>query len=123
MGGIAIVCTISSGNIVREVKRMIIQEVKALSEWFRVRRGKTLKLNDKGIDCVIESLEKQIPKKIFHRGYEYQGKMIYPVGIDGVPYDLCPNCETNLCTDGFLGRNKKRMKYCENCGQKLDWSE
>ena len=98
------------------------QEMEALSEWFRISKGKIFKLNDKSIDCVIKALEKQISQKIFHQGYEYEGQMIYPVGINGVPYDLCPNCKTNLCTDGFLGRDKKRMNYCENCGQRLDWS-
>ena len=74
-------------------------------------------------DFIIDALTKKIPRKIFHQGYEYEGQMIYPVGINGIPYDLCPNCKTNLCTDGFLGRDKKRMNYCKNCGQKLDWSE
>lgn len=73
-------------------------------------------------DMAMQAVEKQIPKKIFRQGYEYEGKMIYPVGINGVPYDLCPSCKTNLCTDGFLGRDKRKMKYCENCGQKLDWT-
>ena len=75
------------------------------------------------IEDIQIAINKQIPQKIFHQGYEYEGQMIYPVGIDGVPYDLCPNCKTNLCTDGVLGRDKNRMKYCENCGQRLDWSE
>ena len=74
------------------------------------------------IEDVQNAINKQIPQKIFHQGYEYEGQMIYPVGINGVPYDLCPNCKTNLCTDGFLGRDKKRMNYCENCGQRLDWT-
>ena len=32
------------------------------------------------------------------------------VGVDGVPYDLCPNCDSNLCTTGMFGRSKERMK-------------
>ena len=68
-------------------------------------------------------IEKQVPKKITHPGcYDNEGVWHTWNGIDGVPYDLCPNCETNLCTDGVFGRDKKRMKYCENCGQKLDWT-
>lgn len=74
------------------------------------------------IEDVQIAINKHIPKKIFHQGYEYKGRMIYLNGINGVPYDLCPNCKTNLCTDGFLGRDKKRINYCENCGQRLDWS-
>ena len=69
------------------------------------------------------AIEKQVPKKITHPGcYDNDGIWHTWNGIDGVPYDLCPSCETNLCTDGAFGRDKKRMKYCENCGQKLDWT-
>ena len=69
------------------------------------------------------AIEKQVSKKITHPGcYDDEGVWHTWNGIDGVPYDLCPNCETNLCTDGVFGRDKKRMKYCENCGQKLDWT-
>ena len=68
------------------------------------------------------AIEKQVSKKITHPGcYDNEGVWHTWNGIDGVPYDLCPNCETNLCTDGVFGRDKKRMKYCENCGQKLDF--
>ena len=70
------------------------------------------------------AVEKQIPKKITHPGcFDNEGVWHTWNGIDGVPYDLCPNCETNLCTDGVFGRDKKKMKYCENCGQKLDFGE
>ena len=70
----------------------------------------------------IKALEKRIPKKITHQGcYDNEGVWHTWNGIDGVPYDLCPTCGTNLCTDGVFGRDKKRMNYCENCGQKLDW--
>ena len=74
-------------------------------------------------ECRV-AVEKQIPKKITHPGcFDNEGVWHTWNGIDGVPYDLCPNCETNLCTDGVFGRDKKRMKYCENCGQKLDFGE
>lgn len=70
------------------------------------------------------AVEKQIPKKIIHPGcYDNDGIWRTWNGIDDVPYDLCPSCETNLCTSGAFGRDKNRMKYCENCGQKLDWSD
>ena len=69
------------------------------------------------------AIEKQIPKKIIHPGgYDNYGIWHTWNGIDGVPYDLCPSCGTNLCTDGVFGRDKNRIKYCENCGQKLDWT-
>lgn len=72
----------------------------------------------------IEALKKQLPEKVKQRGVTTQDGIFHRInGINGVPYDLCPNCEVNLCTDGILGRNKKDMKYCERCGQRLDWSE
>ena len=81
------------------------------------------KMTDSDLSNIICSLEKQVPKKIIHSGcYDNEGVWHTWNGIDGVPYDLCPNCETNLCTSGAFGRDKKRMKYCENCGQKLDWT-
>lgn len=74
------------------------------------------------LDMAIKALEKQIPKKVAHQGcYDKDGVLHMWTGINGVPYDLCPNCEINLCTDGRFGRDKSKMKYCENCGQKLDW--
>lgn len=66
--------------------------------------------------------EKNEPKKPVHQGcYDKDGMWHEWNGINSVPYDLCPNCGINLCTDGRFGRDKSKMKYCENCGQKLDW--
>lgn len=63
-------------------------------------------------------------REIMHQGcFDNKGVWHTWNGINGVPYDLCPNCETNLCTDGLFGRDKKIMKYCENCGQALDWTD
>ena len=71
-------------------------------------------------NSLIEARDKQIPKKIAYQEYNYKDKIIRINGIDGVPYDLCPNCGSNLCTSGFLAR--KKMMYCEDCGQRLDWN-
>ena len=59
-----------------------------------------------------EAVGKQKPNKIYHKKWN---------GIDGVPYDLCPTCKNNLCTTGMFARRK--MNYCEKCGQKLCWDE
>ena len=76
------------------------------------------------MEMAINALEKQIPKKITHPGcYDNEGIWHTWNGINGVPYDLCPNCKINLCTGGVFGRDKNKMKYCKNCGQKLDWSD
>lgn len=55
----------------------------------------------------IEALEKQIPKKVI------EDKNIY----------LCPICGANVETDCGDDMLDYRLNYCDNCGQKLDWSE
>jgi hypothetical protein len=82
---------------------MTEQEAKALVEWFKARKGKTLKLNDNGIDCVVEALEKQIPKKPL------------PIITDDNEYicSICPICQQRAVEVTDL--------YCMVCGQKLDW--
>ena len=55
----------------------------------------------------IEALEKQIPKKVV------VDKNIY----------LCPNCGANAETDCGDDMLDYRLNFCDNCGQKLDWSD
>lgn len=47
----------------------------------------------------LEALEKQIPKK--------------PIESEFTPL-ICPDCEAKI----ILGQ-----RYCENCGQKINWEE
>lgn len=49
----------------------------------------------------IQALEKQIPKK--------------PDFTEDKEFALCPCCNGKSLLD--------KQKYCDNCGQKLDWSE
>lgn len=70
-------------------------EALAIVKWLQDRKGKTLKLNDKGIDMVCEALEKQIAKK--------------PI-VQGLGQRYCSVC-------GCGGANHQ---YCARCGQKLD---
>lgn len=55
----------------------------------------------------IEALEKQIPNKVVN------DKNIY----------LCPHCGAKAETDCGDDMLDYRLNYCDNCGQKLDWSE
>lgn len=61
---------------------------------------------------IVEALEKQIPKKpkLYENGYGSDDKIIYDA------YD-CPNCDMSY------DFNYDKYDYCQNCGQKLDWSE
>ena len=55
----------------------------------------------------IKALEKQMPKKVVME------RNIY----------LCPECGANVETDCGDDMLDYRLNYCDNCGQKLDWSE
>lgn len=79
-------------------------------------------LTGEDMENIEYALEKQIPKKPVKSGVTDSKRVFHPInGIDGVPYDLCPNCKTNLCTTGMIAR--KKMKYYQECGQKLKWGE
>ena len=76
------------------------------------------------MEAIKKALEKQMPKKPNKSGVTDKNGVFHATnGINGVPYDLCPNCAINLCTDGMLGRRKGGYNYCSKCGQKLDWEE
>lgn len=99
---------------------MTEQEASALVEWFKCRRGKTLKLNDNGVDCVIEALEKQIARKP-----EFVGEKLRNLGSGRKISDdwsidkcyKCPSCHSRIF-HVFDGE-----EFCKYCGQRLDWSE
>lgn len=72
-------------------------------------------------EMAIQALEKQIPKKPVHDGcFDSEGIWHEWNGVNGRPYDLCPNCNTNLCCEMPYDN---KPKYCKHCGQKLDWSD
>lgn len=73
------------------------------------------------IEIATKALKKQIPKKPVHDGcFDSEGMWHEWNGINGRPYDLCPNCNTNLCCEMHYDN---KPKYCKHCGQKLDWSD
>ena len=56
----------------------------------------------------IQALEKQVPIKVKNSG-------------ESIPFEwYCPDCGELLCDDGY---KDTYIKYCEHCGQKLDWSD
>lgn len=67
------------------------------------------------------AVEKQTAKRALHQGcYDKNGEWHEWNGINGKPYELCPNCRANLCCETPLDI---KPKYCKNCGQKLDWRD
>ena len=75
----------------------------------------TIGLSDKAAKRVVEArnmaikaLEKQVPMKVKNSG-------------ERIPFEwYCPSCGELLCDDGY---KDTYIKYCEHCGQKLDWSD
>ena len=54
----------------------------------------------------IQALEKQTPKKVKNSG-------------ERIPFEwYCPTCGEILCDDGYKDTD---IKYCDQCGQLLDW--
>lgn len=67
---------------------------------------------DEAVRVAIKSMEKQIPKKPIYEGdgYAPDGTFVYDTWV-------CPCCEARYeldCDD---------YDFCQNCGQKIDWSE
>lgn len=63
-------------------------------------------------DRIIEALEKRIPKKPKE------------LGMDEKTHYKCPECgwiPLTIYSDGCYLGNKP--KYCERCGQAIDWNE
>ena len=56
----------------------------------------------------IEALEKQLPKKLAEHHYEEAGEAPY------VKY---------ACGNGCKIQPSRSSKYCNQCGQRIDWSE
>lgn len=53
------------------------------------------------MELIVKALEKQIPKK--------------PIFSEDKQFALCPCCDMKGLAD--------KQEYCDNCGQKLDWSD
>lgn len=74
----------------------------------------SIKLRERGFsgasehcDLAIEALEKQLPKK--------------PDIMDYILGDINFKCPT--CKSEYICEKENEPLYCQNCGQRLDWSE
>lgn len=84
-------------------------ESEAIKELHEIRpRGGIIPQNRaEAIDMAIQALEKQVLMKVKNSG-------------ERIPFEWhCPACGELLCDDGY---KDTYIKYCEHCGQKLDWS-
>ena len=63
-------------------------------------------IGGKSLDIAISAIEKQIPKKV---------KIVEEYFV------VCPVC--NFYIEGIDFISGKSHKYCDRCGQALDWSD
>ena len=62
-----------------------------------------------------EALERQIPKKVV-------SDTIITWGVS-TKEPICPVCDYFLTRTYFIGGGEKKVSYCGNCGQSVDWSD
>ena len=73
------------------------------------------------LDIAVAAVEKRIPKKPLKMPFDFselKGKTYYE------NYDnfLCPSCKKRIISNingGWVAG--RRQKYCDKCGQALDW--
>ena len=97
------------------------QKAKALVEWFNIRRGKTLKLNDDGIDCVIEALEEQIKNEwtvLTDDADSYPECFEYVLVEDDVGEKNVACCDPNL--DWYISNGEDSL---ELIGEVIKWKK
>lgn len=96
---------------------MTYQEANALVDDFSfVYNGKSIS-KEALIECrevIHKALEKQIPKKL----------KATKVGQFGLVL-LCPSCENEMAMiyNSVWQKGKYKQKYCDNCGQALDFGD
>lgn len=77
------------------------------------------------IEKAVCALEKQIPKKVIDHDYciaEY-GDSGCQVGGIFCYKATCPTCNNTIVDGEFDKSDLMNIKYCDICGQALDWSE
>lgn len=70
-------------------------------------------MKDLTLDAIADAVAKQQPKKVITKTTYYEDLVAYDTyEMIETTIHLCPRCKTNLFHN---------PKYCEHCGQKLDW--
>lgn len=67
---------------------------------------------NKAMEIAINALEKQIAKKPIDGTHDYN---TYAKMYENMKMIYCPSCNGRL-------KLKSKGKFCDKCGQKLDWS-
>lgn len=101
---------------------MKYEEVMEQKKGFKVERVNikegtmTITVSDDWIETVSDAVEKQIPQK---------ARYLQPLTVDTVVGGLKANKPARIITECPNCRNRvrKNNKYCNECGQKLDWSD
>ena len=93
-------------NVLKEAKSMGCNEIKALYN-----------IPLKNMEMIVQALEKQIPKKIEIRkatNDDIESELRDFITVKG-RICRCPSCRCCI--------HISELKYCWECGQKLDWSD
>lgn len=101
---------------------MKYEEVMEQKKGFKVERVNikeetmTITVSADWLETVSVAVEKQIPQK---------ARYLQPLTVDTVAGGLKANKSASIITECPNCRNRvrKNNKYCNECGQKLDWSE
>lgn len=90
-----------------------LTDQEALIELNRLKTVTTVppdpKRQDQAIRMAMDALRKQVPRKPEAEGENEQDDY------------FCPSCNTLLCTIGDSVYWGMKPKYCDECGQALDW--
>ena len=68
------------------------------------------------MDIAADALKKQIPRKPIEKDLTDYWGYICDVGYH------CPICDEIICFQ-YEFRHEEEHRYCEHCGQALDWSD
>lgn len=66
------------------------------------------------MEMIVQTLEKQIPKKVVNKEKATTPEDVDAYGADAL-FGECPTC-------GLTQSSVWNNKYCGDCGQKLDWN-